>query len=314
METLSLSPDHARLALGAMRAVARANGETAPHEQTLLDAAADALGVAPDDPRAEAPTPATLAAQITDAPTRERLVQALVIMALIDGAAEPVEVDAIARYADALGVDEPRVRNLRQLAAGRVHFMWMDLARRSFARATFGDALREEGPRGVWKIVAPMVGLGRDYELARRYIELGALPHGTLGRAYWEFITSNGFGFPGEPGAVAERGVWHDLSHVLSGYGTDPDGEVQVVSFIAGYRREDPFFWLFTIALQFHLGVRVSPYSPGGVKWRFDPARVIRAVRRGMALTRDLSVGWDYWPELARPLDEVRRALNVPPP
>ena len=111
---------------------------------------------------------------------------------------------------------------------------------------------------------------------------------------------------------VAEEGVWHDLSHVLAGYGTTPEGEVAVVSFIAGYRREDPFFWVFTIALQFHLGIKVSPYSPN-LTGHFDPALVLGAMQRGMAMTHDLSTGWDYWPDLPLPLDDVRRKYGVAP-
>ena len=148
--------------------------------------------------------------------------------------------------------------------------MWLNLARRSFARDTFREALREEGLAGVWKMVGPMIGRAQDADTARRYNDLGTLADGTFGRAYWDFIVSNKFGFPGEHNAVPERGVWHDMTHVLAGYGTDAEGEVQNVSFIAGYRREDPFFWLFTIALQFHMGLRVfalftapnGPFSP----------------------------------------------------
>ncbi len=84
------------------------------------------------------------------------------------------------------------------------------------------------------------------------------------------------------------------------------------MSFIAGYRREDPFFWLFTIALQFHLGIKLSPYSPA-LLGHFDPELVLRALRRGMAMTRDLSVDYDPWPDMTRPLEEVRQAYGVPP-
>ncbi|MBS2020602.1 MAG: hypothetical protein JST00_47550 [Deltaproteobacteria bacterium] len=298
-----------------MKAIALADGELSEREVHLIASAARALGAPAgvDDVAALAPMEAEEAALALGDPTaRERTVQAALLVAMIDGEATMAEVHAIERFARAAGVTEPRVENLRQLARGQVKRMWIDLARRSFARPIFEETLREKGLGGVWKIVAPMIGLGKDADLARRYNDLGKLPSGTLGRAYWEFIVSNELGFPGE-GVVAEDGVWHDLSHVLGGYGTDPEGEVQVVSFIAGYRREDPFFWLFTIALQFHLGIKVSPYSQG-MRGHFDPDLVIEALRRGMAMTRDLSSGWDYAQDLARPLDEVRAAYGVPPP
>lgn len=293
-----------------MKAVALADGDLSQGEITLIESAARALGLAIDARALEPATAAEAAKELVSPTMRERAVQAAILLAMIDGEASVPEVEAIEELARALDVDEPRVANLRQLAAGHVRRMWIDLARRSFARPIFEEALATRGLGGVWKIVAPMVGLGKDPDLARRYNDLGKLPEGTLGRAYWRFVVDNELGFPGE-GIVAEQGAWHDLSHVLGGYGIDPHGEVAVVSFIAGYRREDPFFWLFTIALQFHLGVKVSPYSPSG-RGFFDPDVVLRAMRRGMAMNRDLSVGWDYWPDLGRDLEEVRASFGVP--
>lgn len=311
MKTFAQRPADALLCLGAMKAAALADGELSCAEIDLLRAAALALGVSVDPQELAVVSPEQLAASLRDAQERERVVQAMILMALMDGAARPEEAALVEVYAEGLGVSEPRVRNLRQLAQGRVRLMWLDLARRSFARPIFERALRERGLAGIWRIVAPMLGLGRDAALARRYRALGGLPAGTLGRAYADFIVANDLGFPGE-GIVAEEGVWHDLSHVLAGYGTDPAGEVQVVSFIAGYSREDPFFWLFTIALQFHLGVKVSPYSPP-LRGHFEPALVLAALQRGMQVRRDLSDGWDYWPDLPLPLDAVREKYSVPP-
>lgn len=107
----------------------------------------------------------------------------------------------------------------------------------------------------------------------------GQLAPGTLGRAYFDFVNGHGLPFPGERKAVAERGVWHDLSHVLGGYDITPIDEALVVSFIAGYRNEDPFFWLFTIALQFQVGIRISPFFPGLVD-RIEPRAFVLHHRR----------------------------------
>ena len=308
-----LVPEHeARAALRAMSAVAAAHAPVEPIEQRWIDAVARVLGLDPDVEDLSPCSPELVAARVIDAKARERVVQAMILMAILDGEATEDEVDCIRRFSTALGVDEPRLASLEKLAHGRALAMWIGLARRSFARKTFEQALREEGLGGVWRIVGPMIGLARDYDLVRRYNDLGTLPEGTLGRAYWEFIVKHDLRFPGEPGAVAERGLWHDMSHVLSGYGTDPEGEVSVVSFIAGYRRDDPFFWLFTIALQFHVGLRVSPYSEGH-RGHFEPEIVLKALGRGAAMTTDISEGWDPWPLMDRPLAEVQKNLGVPP-
>lgn len=306
-----MDTDSVRAGLRALATVARADGELSAGELALLGATASTLGsdyTVDDLPPIE---PEELALAVTDPAERLRAVQALVMMTLMDQQVSHDESLLVARFAGALGVDDPRVDNLRQLAAGHTRLLWMDLARRSFARPIFEKTLRERGIKGLYKIVGPLLGLGNDPDLTRRYNDLGRLDAGTLGHAYWRFIVENELGFPGE-GIVAEEGVWHDLTHVLAGYGVDPLGEVDVVSFIAGYRKEDPFFFLFTIALQFHLGIRVSPYSPRE-KGFFDPHRVRRALARGAAVRRDLSVDWDYWPDLERPLEDVRRELGVPP-
>jgi tellurite resistance protein len=312
VERLAPTEHEATVGLRMMKAVALADGELSDREVALIEAAGRALGVR-TEARALAPaTPEEAAEGLSGPVLRERAVQACLLVAMIDGSVSAEEVASVESFAGRLGVSEPRVRNLRQLADRHIRRMWLDLARRSFARPIFEETLRSRGLGGVWRMVGPMVGLGKDPELVRRYNDLGRLPEGTLGRAYWRFVVENELGFPGE-GIVAEDGLWHDLSHVLGGYGVDPVGEVQVVSFIAGYRREDPFFWLFTIALQFHLGVRVSPYS-APERGYFEPERVIRALQRGMAMNRDLSDGWDPWPDLPSPLPGVRRKYGVPPP
>lgn len=306
---MEMSPAGARLALRVMRSVARADGETEP-EASLRAAAADLLGADPD----VAPITAADAAavELSDV-ERERVVQAAVLMALMDGEVTPSELGSVRGFASALGVDEPRVRNLAQLAKGRIRSMWLDLARRSWARDVFVDALKTEGPLGVWKIVGPMLGRATDPALARRYIALGELPEDTFGHAYFRFVFDHELPFPGEPHAVAESGVWHDCAHTLGGYGVTPPEEIRVVSFIAGFSKRDPFFWLFTITLQFHLGIAVSPYSAPETGL-FDPPSVLRAFERGAAMTVDLSApDFDPWAWFERPLDEVRRAMNVPP-
>lgn len=309
----SLSPTEIEAALRAMVTVARVDGRLHPAERAWMESASRALGsrLACDVDALVPIEPDELARLVPSREGRELVVRVMILVALMDGDVSGAEAALVERVARALDVDEPRVANLRQLEEGHLRLLWLDLARRSFARPIFEKTLKKKGLRGVWKIVGPMFGLAKDPDLARRYCDLGKLPEGTLGHSYFRFIVDNELGFPGE-GIVAEDGMWHDLTHVLAGYGTDPSGEVAVVSFIAGYRRDDPFFWLFTIALQFHLGIKVSPYSPGE-RGYFEPEVVLGALRRGLRVRCDLSREWDPWPDMARPLDDVRRDLGVPP-
>lgn len=77
----------------------------------------------------------------------------------------------------------------------------------------------------VVRTLAAMAGLREDEGIAKRYRDLAKAPEGSLGRASVDFIDANGFSFPGEKGSPPETIALHDLTHVLSGYGTDPEGE-----------------------------------------------------------------------------------------
>ncbi len=312
MFLFEVAKESASTLLCAMRAVARADGEETAKETALLEVVRDALslpGSASDyEPLA---ADADLLARIS-VEDRPRVVQAMLLMALMDGSGSRAEAEVVEAFARLLQVDEPRVNNLRQLAERRLERMKWDLTRKGYARDEFLRTAKEEGLRGLYKTFGPLVGLAEDPDTAKRYNDLGKLPEGTFGRAYWEFIVGNELAFPGEPRAVAERGTWHDLSHVLGGYPITPLGETLVVAFIAGYRREDPFFWLFTIALQFQVGVRISPFSKG-THDAVDPELFVRHHLRGSQVRRDLSEGWDFWADFPRPLEELRRELNVLP-
>lgn len=302
----------ALLGLRAMKAVAKADHWIADEERALLRASAQALGLdSLDSDDIAGIEPEALRAVTTSDQTRRRIVQAMILMAMMDGEIDQAEIDIIKTYAEALDIDEPRIHNLTQLARGRTVVMWLDLARRSPVRRIFEDHYTREGLRGVWKIVGTFMGGARDPALAARYRATEACAAGTLGRHYWEFMTRYGFPFPGEAFSVPESGVWHDMAHVLSGYDASPQEEVYVVSFVAGFSKEDPFFWLFTIALQYQLGLRVSPYSMADTGL-MKPKETLEALRRGAAMNVDL-VSWDYWPHLDTPLRRVQEMLNIPP-
>jgi len=171
--------------------------------------------------------------------------------------------------------------------------------------------------RGVLRTIVPLIYSTffrryRNRELARRYAALRDLPERSLGRAYVAYIDANKFGLPGERGAISDLIVPHDLAHVLGDYGTEPAEEVLVASFSAGHRVKDPFAFLMFVMLQFHLGLRVTPGAKAE-RGYFDPAHVLAAIARGAELNIDLTARWDYWTDLAAPLETVRRRYNVSP-
>lgn len=294
-----------------MRTACLADGKIEPKEIALLESARDALSsscvleeLAPIDEK-------ELASLDLESTEREHIVQAAILMTVIDGDVTESEARAVRGMACALGVDEPRVKNIEQLARGRIDSMKWDLTRKGYARDEFFRTARAEGLHGLYMTFGPIAGIGTDADLARRYNDLGKLAPGSVGRSYWEFIVKNDLSFPGEKNGLGERGVWHDMLHVVGGYPITPIGEAEVVAFMAGFRREDPFFWLFTVALQFQIGLRISPFAPG-VPDQIDPRAFVRHHARGAKVKIDISSDWNFRAEWERPLDAVREELGVP--
>jgi ubiquinone biosynthesis protein Coq4 len=127
-------------------------------------------------------------------------------------------------------------------------------------------------------------------------------------------MTSRRFLFPGERGAVVPEAGRHDFLHVVSGYDTDGAGETEVTAFDAGLAKlEDPFGLLFGTLCMFHLGqkLRGEKGAPAINRPHFDAERVGRAYRRGLLAEADLGAGWDFWADVERPLEELRRQYNI---
>lgn len=69
---------------------------------------------------------------------------------------------------------------------------------------------------------------------------------------------------------------------------------------------------MFFVVCQVHLGLIQAPFSTHATGL-YDPAASLRAVKRGMAVNRDLSSGWDPWSIMHLTVDDARAQLGVPP-
>jgi tellurite resistance protein len=314
MALFDLTPVQIRAALGAARSVAECDGAIEAHERELLAAAARALGQPDDVDAIEPVSAAEVAAVLPEPATRTRLVQALIILALMDGEIKDAELKTIRAYAAALGVDEPRIDTLKKVAAGHHRLAYLHEWRRSgLLKDAMKKAWEAKGFKGIWSMLVSMRGtMAQDPEIAWRYKRLGLLPEGTFGRAYWQHMTERGFAFPGEPNSFPEELANHDLSHVLGGYDTDPLGECQVVAFVSGFMKADPFGYLFQIFLHMQLGVHMFDGTP--TQHMIIPTeKVLAALERGSRLTFDLyDPKWDFWADFPLPLEEVRKKYGVP--
>lgn len=312
MELKMPSSEQAYWGLRAMKTVAMADGALDDSERHMMESIQRIFGTTHKLEQLAPITPMDLAQALPDPQIRCQLVQGLIVMSLIDGKASAQETDLVEQYAQALGVNAPEVKNLRHVLNREIVQLRLDLVRRVWLRPKVKEIWENEGVRGLLKFALGMVGQYENAALAARYQALEHYPSGSLGRAYWEYCRANGFALPGEKGGAPEQILFHDSAHILSGYGTAPEEEVQVACFSAGFQRREPWIFVFFVLLQFHVGVRMTPITEARTGF-FDPEKALIALRRGAAMNIDLNDGWDYWPVMGEQVEELRRRYNILP-
>lgn len=319
MKLLRPTPEEADAGLRAMAMVARAPGEIAAPARALLDAAQNVLlGTSLDVDRVPEIAPDDLARALARPEIRRQLVQGMVVVSMAAGEPPPAQAALVERFADALSVETPALRALRRLASHDILLYKLCVLRNGHLPDMLREQYSRDGIIGVAKALMGMKGLAEDRAVAARYQALEKLPDDRVGKRLWHHYRDNGFKFPGEAGGFPEGGVYHDLTHVLAGYNTTPEGETLIGAFTAGYRERRPdhgFFTLMFVVSIFSTGVDVTPINVGareGVVGNVAP-QFFEAIERGSAITADLSDAWDFWPYLEMPLEEARLELKIAP-
>ncbi|MFB2934592.1 hypothetical protein ACE1B6_04880 [Aerosakkonemataceae cyanobacterium BLCC-F154] len=253
-----------------------------------------------------------VAEKITDFHRRKRLLQLAIVMAMVEGKILPRQEVGLKAIAQILSVSDRSLQILHEINKGHQLFAQILMMQRIMGNFLV-TAYREQGLTGLSQILKPLLWQrGGEYPpLAERFYQLKLLPKNTLGYCFWQHCTERKFKFPGEEGAIPERLVFHDFGHILSGYDTNPMGEIQQGAFQAGFVRDDGFKFLVFAILQFHWGVKITPVADAQ-KGLFDSARVMQALQRGAACKVDLSKNWNFWEVVNVPLDELRDRYNIP--
>lgn len=148
---------------------------------------------------------------------------------------------------------------------------------------------------------------------------LAALPRGTLGREYHEFMSAENLSADGLVEAskirdtvpaqddltlFRERGrEMHDLLHIVTGYGRDPVGEACVVAFTYAQNKQ---LGLGVIAL--FGGLNIAKKLPG------QPVKraVFEAYRHGRSAGWLIGADWEVL--LREPVIRIRQRFNIKPP
>ena len=144
-----------------------------------------------------------------------------------------------------------------------------------------------------------------------------ALPEDSLGRAYLAFcerhgITAQGLVAASEQGDFSDRSAderfvasrmrdAHDLWHVVAGYQTDLIGEASVLALTVAQTKNPGIALIVALA-----------YLRHGGEHRYGRPLLRQAFARGRRAAYLPAVDWEGL--LPRPLDEVRRELNIGDP
>lgn len=320
MDLITPPPEVAAVGLRAMKMVCAAgpNGFGTAARNLLGAAQTHLLKTALSLDGLEPITPPALAAAFPPGALRAQFAQAMLMASLVDGEPTPAQMDLVAAFAGALGVDAPGLATIRRLADHHMLIFRLDFMRRSHLADMLKDQYKHHG--GVIGVVRAILGLRgfvEDPGMAERYRALGTLPAGTLGHSLYTHYREHGFALPGEKGGFPEAGVYHDFTHVLGGYDTTPAGETLVGGITAGFKKGNPLFVVLFTFLNFGAGVNMTPaeqlHIAGILATPGLADQFFRAHARGQAMTVDLSDNWDFWPYMPLPIDEARARLGIPP-
>ena len=250
---------------------------------------------------------------------RSRMVQFMLLSALVLNPLPESVVDRIDRYAYELGVGNDMLRVAHRFARGSFGLALVDFQRSGYM-ATWEPA-RSDALHTSRELSDAWQQCVHDDALAQRWHSLRDLPVGTLGRGVSRFYEARGFAFPGEAGSAPPLLAQHDWVHVLAGYGSTVESEIEVFAFITR-ANDDPraFSLLAQIVSLFETGYAAAgmglfEYDRGHLSHEGMATRLADAMRRG-ALSASanhsidfLSVDWFRFAEL--PVEEARDRLGV---
>ena len=312
MKPLNWSASESRAVLRAMRTVATIDG-TIPFDavsREMLSATRDhVLHHDVDVDSLENIAPAALAGELAGTEVRERAIQFLVLTSYLPLEVDPDEVSIVDSFSTALGVSTDMLRDLHRVRDHKLKRLAFDYVRRGLKEFLPHDTAWQR----LRRIVSAMHQYVGDPKIADKYQALEDLDEGTLGNSFFHFYRDRAFPLPGEQGGFSELFVSHDMTHVLSGYNTDMDGEMNIAAFQAGMSRS-AYGWemLMEIILDYHLGLRFTTaglVEPG--RGHFHPDAALAGYERGLRCNVDLIADWDYWSVIDVPLDELRRRYGI---
>ena len=313
MESTQWSEAEARCFLEGMKMVATVRGSRPldPLATEMLDAVRrHVLHATLDLDDLQDCSPQEMAANIEDPARRVEFIQFLVLMPYLDMQVDAAQVAVVDEIAEVFGVETDTLTDLHRVRENRMKRLLYDYGRRSFNE--YGEV---EGTWDSLKLVMKSLHQAfGDHKVAERYQALGAYPEGSLGHTLFHFYQDRGFPLPGERKSFSELLITHDCCHILGGFNTDMNGEMDVAGFEAGlFDNGFGFELLLEVILDFHLGKTFTTAGllPPGTG-HFDPEAVMIGYERGVACNVNLIKGWDFWEVAGEQVTDLRKRYGLP--
>ncbi len=323
-EVLLQPPDaaEARVVAGAVAGAVAPGGELTSLQRLLIEALVESMTgfVVPARhvPRLGAEEFAHAMARRNEE-FRQRMLQFMLTCALVLVPLPEEVVTRIESYARELGVDNDMLRVASRYSHGSLGLALIDFQRSGYMETwdpSHASVLHTSGAlETAWQECV------LDDSLAARWESLRELPDGTLGRDVVKFYDARGFTFPGRAGSAPPLLAQHDWVHVLAGYGSTVESELEVFGFIARANDDPHAYSLLAMVISlFETGYLASgaglfQYDRGHLSHEGMAVRLADAMRRG-ALCAAHSGGpdllrRDWFADAGRPVEDVRAELGV---
>ena len=267
----------------------------------------------------ESADPASFAAVHDEVKTQA--VHLIALLELMEHPLRPEVAESVLAFAKSQRMSTRILADARAMANDHIAAMYLDLQRHSwYTHETLVES-RHGRFHELLRSKLAYIGLAEDLKIARKWESLLDCPEGSWGRAVGDFYVSHGFPFPGEKHGIYELGARHDWMHVLAGYDTDAEGELDVFAFIAASMGDARGLVLLGITLGlFQNGairhVQMKLIRNARTDALSDPGAIERfanAFRRGSLCTVDVMGTVDLFEHKDMQLEAARDYFGVVP-
>ena len=254
-------------------------------------------------------------------PFRQRMLQFMLVCALVLVPLPDEVVKRIEQFAFELGVSNDMLRVAQRYAHGSLGVALIDFQRSGYMESW--DPASTEMLHTTQALSDAWEQCVFDPALAQRWEALRDLPEGSLGHGVVRFYDARGFSFPGTPGSAPPLLAQHDWVHVIADYGSSVESELEVFGFISRANDDPRAFSLLAMVISlFETGYLASGaglfnYDRGHLSHEGMAVRLADAMRRGALVAAHAGgpdlLRRDWFADAARPLDDVRAELGVSP-